>query len=491
MRIIHRRCAGLDVHKKTISVCIRIRIHGHKTETFERVFGTFTQDLELLREWLKEHKVKHVAMESTGVYWIPVWNVLEATRYRLELTLVNPQTVQALRGAKTDRIDAARIAEFLQHGLLRSSFVPPKPTRQLRDLMRMRVHLQQDRNRVINRIGRLLETANVKLGSVATDIVGKTGRAILKAILAGNHQPERLADLAKGSLREKKTELALALDGRYHEHFRWLLQELVEELERLDRKLESLDQRLTEKMAEHEDLVRRLSTIPGVSRITAWALIAELGVDMSVFASAGHAASWAGLCPGNTESAGKRMSGKTRKGNRYLRRILVQNGWAVTHMKNCFLTALFYRISQRRGMKKAAVAIAHRVLILAYYIIRDGSEYREVGGDYFDRRDPQKTAERLTRRLERIGFQVQVTARPPGDPLPTMAKRGPGRPCHCAARGIVCPHGGPRVAQAGTPTPRVPATAAECSRCHHWGIPCIHARNRTPNGNYPDPPTES
>jgi transposase len=184
MRIVHRRCAGLDVHKKTISACIRVRIHGHKTDTIERVFGTFTQDLELLRGWLKEHKVKHVAMESTGVYWIPVWNVLEATRYRLELTLVNPQTVQALRGAKTDRIDAARIAEFLQHGLLRGSFVPPKPTRQLRDLMRMRVHLQQDRNRVINRIGRLLETANVKLGSVATDIVGKTGRAILKAISA-------------------------------------------------------------------------------------------------------------------------------------------------------------------------------------------------------------------------------------------------------------------------------------------------------------------
>ena len=336
--------------------------------------------------------------------------MLEATRLRFELTLVNPQTVQALRGAKTDRIDAARIAEFLQHGLLKASFVPPRPIRELRELVRMRVHVQQDRNRVINRIGRLLETANVKLGSVASNIVGKTGHAILEAIAAGRSQPEKLAELAKGSLKEKKTELALALDGRFSEHFRWMLQQLLEELQRLDRKLTELDERLEAKMEPHADLVRRLSTIPGVSKITAWALIAELGTDMSAFPTAGRAASWAGLCPGNSESAGKRMSGRTRKGNRYLRRILIQSSWAVTHKDDCFLTALFYRVSQRRGMKKAAVAVAHRILILAYYVIRDGVEYHEVGGNYFDRQNREKTVARLTKRLERIGYQVQLTA---------------------------------------------------------------------------------
>lgn len=473
MRIIHRRCAGLDVHKKSISACIRVRLHGHKTETFERVFGTFTQDLEQLREWLKQHKVKHVAMESTGVYWIPVWNVLESGRPRLDLTLVNPQTVQALRGAKTDRIDAARIAEFLQHGLLRGSFVPPKPIRQLRDLTRMRVQVQKDRNRVINRIGRLLETVNIKLGSVASDLTGKTCQAILHAILKGRSQPEQLAELALGTLRNKKTELALALDGRYSEHFRWMLGEYENELERLDRKVADLDERLSQKMEPHAELVKRLCTIPGVSQLTAWVMIAELGVDMNQFGTAGRAASWAGLCPGNSESAGKRMSGKTRKGNRFLRRILIQNAWAVTKMDNCFLTALFYRTAQRRGMKKAAVAVAHRILVVAFYIIRDGVEYREVGGDYFDRRDPQRTAAKLKRRLERIGFQVEVRGGPvlagPGSAPAKVAEaeskptKGRGRPCLCATRGIPCVHGRSKAVPSKDPVPK--ATAATCPQC--------------------------
>jgi transposase len=494
MKIIHRRCAGLDIHKKTISACIRIRVQGHKIEIHEAVFGTFTQDLERLRDWLKQYRVKQVAMESTGVYWIPVWNVLELVRLRFELILVNPQTVRALRGHKTDRIDAARIAEFLQYGLLRGSFVPPRSIRELRDLTRSRVHLQQDRNRVINRIGRLLETANVKLGSVASNIVGASGRAILAAIVAGRTQPEQLAERALGSLQAKKTELALALQGRYSEHFRWLLGRLLQELEWLDDRVLSLDARLSERLQSCTDLVRRLDGIPGIDRVTAWALIAELGLDMRQFPDAAHVASWAGLCPGNQKSAGKRFSGRTRKGDRYLRRLLTQSAWAVLHKDNCFLTALFYRVARRRGEKKAAIAVAHRILTIAYQIIRDGGEYREIGGDYFDRLHPERTVARLTRRLERFGYTVLLHARneePDSELLPAPRRRG--RPCLCAARGLPCAHTrNNQLAPAASPSatasplrtrpvhtaPPTPPSLQPCSKCQKWGVPCIHARNQ-------------
>lgn len=487
MRIIHRRCAGLDIHKKTISACIRIRVHGHEIETQEAVFGTFTQDLRRLRDWLKQHKVKQVAMESTGVYWIPVWNVLEAVRLRFELVLVNPQVVRALRGNKTDRIDAARIAEYLQYGLLRGSFVPPRPIRELRDLTRSRVHLQQDRNRILNRIARLLETVNIKLSSVASNIAGKSGRRILAAIVNGRTQPEYLAQRAVGTLKGKTKELALALEGRYSEHFRWMLARLLQELESLDGRIAELDAQLCERMQEHAELVARLCTIPGVERLTAWVLIAELGVDMTQFPDASHVASWAGLCPGNQESAGKRFSGRTRKGDRYLRRLLVQNAWAVAHRKNCFLTTLFYRVARRRGPKKAAVAVAHRILVLAYHIIRDGSVYQEVGGDYFDRLHPERTAERLTRRLEQIGYQVVLTPRAELVVAAATAPSAPprGRPCLCGERGLACTHS--RSARTSPPTskpvperpPRAtPETLGPCRRCNQWGIPCIHVRNQ-------------
>lgn len=480
MKLLYRRCAGLDVHKKSVSVCVRIRRSGSKQiETQEDVFGTFTQELERLRDWLKERKVKQIAMESTGVYWIPVWNILEPARWGFELLLVNPQTVRALRGCKTDRIDARRIAEFLQYGLLRGSFVPPRPIRQLRDLTRMRVQVQRDRNRVINRMGRLLETVNIKLGSVASNIVGKSGRAILKAIARGYTQAEQLAELALGHLQDKKPELVLALDGRYSDHFRWLLGRLLAELEWLDSRLAELDSRIATQMEPHAELVRRLDAIPGVDCITAWVLIAELGVEMNQFPDAKHAASWAGLCPGNAESAGKRFSGRTRKGDRYLRRILVQNAWAVAHMKNCFLTAVFYRIA-RKSLKKAAVAVAHRILVIAYHIIRDGAEYREQGGDYFDRRYPERTARRLTQRLQHIGYDVVLTPRPapPANSLAEATSRKRGRPCKCTERGIVCTH--PR--EWPKKPPRAPQPAAgpvPCSRCDRWGIPCIHVRPKS------------
>lgn len=497
MKLLYRRCAGLDVHKKTVSACIRIRQHGSKqVEIHEAVFGTFTADLERLRDWLKQHKVKQVAMESTGVYWIPIWNVLEPVRLRFDLVLVNPQLVRALRGCKTDRIDAARIAEFLQYGLLHGSFVPPRLIRELRDVTRMRVHVQQDRNRVINRIGRLLETANVKLGSVVSNIIGASGRAILKAIVAGRSEPEALAKRAVGSLRHKTAELALALNGRYSDHFRWLLGRCLQELEWLDGQVAELDWRISQYMEPHADIVRRLCAIPGVDRTTAWVLIAELGLDMSQFPDAQHAASWAGLCPGNTESAGKRFSGRTRKGDRYLRRILVQNAWAVARKKECFLTAVFYRTAQRRGMKKAAVAVAHRILIIAYHIIRDGGEYREYGGDYFDRQHPQRTAERLTRRLERIGYEVVLKpsaapAEPP--PTPAIPRDARGRPCKCAQRGVPCKHAQRPDPKLPTPRPSPPPPASTapdpgtCRMCDAWAIPCIHVRPRKLHA--PDSPT--
>jgi transposase len=488
MQLLYRRCAGLDVHKKSITACVRRRVPGTATiEMEEAVFGTFTQELIRLREWLREHKVRQVAMESTGVYWIPVWNVLEGGKQALSLTLVNPQVVRALQGRKTDRIDARRIAEFHQYGLLRGSFIPPKPIRQLRELTRLRVHVQQDRNRVINRIARLLETVNLKLSSVASNIVGKSGRAMLRALIDGVRRPEVLAEKAVGKLHKKIPDLILALDGRPDAHFRWMLNGLLRKLEWLDGELVQIDAQLCERMQEHNDAIERLCTIPGVDRTTARVLIAELGTDMTQFPTAAHVASWAGLCPGNAESAGKRFSGKTRKGDRYLRRILVQSAWAAARTQDCFLQALFFRIAGRRGMKKAAVAVAHRILTIAWRILAEGTAYQERGGDYYDRRNPQRTADRLTQRLMRIGYDVVLTPRAepiasPHDEPKKHAKRG--RPCLCAARGLNCTHS--KTSQPSAPVPQLganyptstssPPANKGCLKCAKWKIPCIHVR---------------
>ena len=452
MKLLYRCCAGLDIHRDTVSACIRRRVRG-STEAVveEQVFGTFTQELERLRAWLKQHKVRQVAMESTGVYWVPIWNVLERG---FTLTLVNPATVRALQGQKTDRIDARRIAEYLQYGLLRGSFIPPKPIRELRELTRMRVHIQQDRNRVINRIARLLETVNIKLASVASNIVGASGMAILRLLASGVHDAERLADCARGHMRIKIPALALALDGRPDRHFRWMLAELLSKLDRLDEERARVDMRIDELAVPHADLLRRLATIPGVDRTTALVLLAEFGEDMAQFPTPAHLASWAGLCPGNAESAGKRFSGRTRKGDRYVRRILVQSAWAASRTHDCFLAALFRRVAQRRGLKKAAVAVAHRILLIAWHILAEpGVEYRERGGDHFDRRNPERTARKLSRRLEAIGYKVTLVAPPKPNASPTKAppprRSGP----------VVDP--------------------SECPKCARWNLPhCIHAKRK-------------
>jgi transposase len=411
---MYRRCAGLDIHQKSIAVCIRIARAGKDLEVHTATFGTFTEDLERLRDWLRQHKVKQVGMESTGVYWIPIWNVLERKPARFELLLLNPQHVRALPGRKTDVQDCERIAELLQYGLVRASFVPPVPIRELRDLTRARVHVQQDRNRVINRIHRLLETANIKLASVLSNIVGKTGRSILDALATATLvKPESFAALATHKrLRAKQEELRKALRCERSDHFRFLLSELLSELDRLDAKLVMLERRIAERMRPYDDVLRRLCQIPGVRILTAWTVLAEIGTDMARFPDAAHLASWAGLCPGNSESAGKRHSGRTRKGNSYLRRALCQSAWAASRTNDSFLSAVFFRIARRSGLKKAALAIAHRLLTIIYTMLRDASQYRELGGDYFDRLKPERTAQRLLQRLDRLGFDIVIKPKP-------------------------------------------------------------------------------
>lgn len=409
MKVIYRRCAGLDVHEKSVFVCARI-LRGKQLEIIEATFPTFTEDLEALRDWLVRHRIQRVAMESTGVYWRPVWNVLE--QGKLDLILLNPYHVKALPGHKTDRVDAARIAELAQYDLVRASFVPPPEIRELRDLMRRRVHLVEDRNRVSNRIHRLLELQNIKLSSVLGKMTGATARSILEGLAtAQTMKPEALALLATHKrVRAKREQLAKALRCRPTEHFRFLLRELLEELDRLTGKIAMLEARISERMLPHQEVIDRLCQIPGVERITAWTLIAEIGLDMGRFPDSGHLASWCGLCPGNAKSAGKRYSGRTNKGNKYVRRVLVQSAWAAARIvrRRNFFTTLFYRISRRAGMKKAAVAVAHRLLTIVYSMIRTGTEYCEQGADYFDRLHPLRTLNRLTARIDNLRSWLQT-----------------------------------------------------------------------------------
>lgn len=413
MQILYRRCAGLDVHEKSISACIRIVKGRKEVETVEATFPTFTEDLEQLRDWLVRNRIQRVAMESTGVYWRPVWNILEQSRAKLDLLLLNPQHVKALPGHKTDRVDAARIAELTQYGLVRASFVPPEEIRELRDLVRRRVHLQQDRSRVSSRIHRLLELQNIKISSVLKKMTSATARSILEGLAtATTIKPEALALLATHKrVRGKREQLKKALRCNPTDHFRFLLRELLEELDRLTAKMKLMEDRIAQRMTPYRELIDRLCRIPGVKELTAWTLIAEIGVDMSRFPTSGHLASWTALCPGNAESGGKRRSGKTGKGNRYVRRALLQAAWGASRITNrrTFFTTFFYRVSRKAGRKKAAVAVAHKILSLVYVMIRDGSTYHEQGADYYDRIHPERTRNSLIRRIEKLGFDVHLT----------------------------------------------------------------------------------
>jgi len=372
MDIFRDRCAGFDVHKKTVVVCVRCALPGGEVETETRTFGTMTGDLLELADWLKRRGVRHAAMESTGVYWKPIWHILESS---LELVLVNAAHIKQAPGRKTDVKDAEWIAQIHQYGLLKPSFVPPPPIRDLRDLTRQRAQLAADKASVINRIHKTLEDANIKLSGVATDILGVSGRAMIARMIRGESDPERLADEARGSLRKKVIPLRRALDGRVTDHHRFLLEMLMDQLRQLEELIERYTARIEECMRPFSEAEDRLMTIPGVGRQAAEVIVAEIGADMTQFKTSGHLAAWAGLRPGNNTSADKRKGGKTTKGSRWLRTTLVQAAWAASHTKSSFLGASYRRWAKRLGKKKALIAVAHKILVLAYVLIKNEVEY--------------------------------------------------------------------------------------------------------------------
>ncbi len=409
MRILHECCAGLDVHKDTVAVCaLWVDRDGECRENIG-TFGTMTRDLLALSDWLAERRVTHVAMESTGVFWKPIFNILEGS---VEVLLVNARHIKQVPGRKTDVKDCQWIAQLLQHGLLKGSFIPDRPQRDLRDLTRHRAQLVSEHTRVSNRIHKVLEDANIKLGSVASEVLGVSGRAMIQSLLAGEQTPEQMAELARGRLRKKTEQLAAALEGHVTEHHRFMLRTLWDHLTYLEETLARLDRRIEDQMRPFEAEVQRLATIPGVQEQVARALVAEIGTDMAPFPSAMHLTSWAGLCPGNNESAGKRKSGRTTKGSRWLRRCLSQAAWAASHTKDTYLSAQFRQIARRRGKKRAIIAVAHSILVIAYHILHNGTSYQDLGADHFDRLRPDRLKRYYVRRLQALGYEVAVAQKP-------------------------------------------------------------------------------
>lgn len=407
MEVVHPRCCGVDVHKATVCACISIK-EGAVTEKQKKRFETTTAELRQLVAWLKEWRVTTVAMEATGVYWKPVWNGLEED---FELLLVNPQHLKSIPGKKTDFKDGERIADLLQHGLLRGSFVPPRPIRQLRDLTRARASFAQERSRIINRIEKTLEDPNVKLGVVASDVVGVSGRAMLEAIIQGETDPVKLADLAKGTLRNKIPQLQQALEGRITEHHRFLLRQWLDTLDFVDRKIAALEEEIGKQAGPFEAMVQTWMQVPGLRRINAYSLLAEIGADMNQFPTAAHLASWAAICPGNRESAGKQTSGRTRPGNRWLRRTLCEAAWAASRTKKSYFAALYRRLVRGRGKNRALIAVAHSLLVTVYGFTQSGQPYQDLGLDYFERLNKKHLEKALVRRLEKLGHRVTLEPR--------------------------------------------------------------------------------
>jgi transposase len=448
----HRRCCGIDVHKNSVTVCVLPPVGQPHLEVKRRKFRTFTRDLRQLRAWLKNCHVTDIAMEATGQYWRSLWNVLEGEF--AQLILVNPQHIKGLNGYKTDPKDALWIAGLLEGGKLRNSWVPPRPIRELRDLTRERVNVLEDLNRAKNRIEQLCQTGNIKVSSVATDLFGVSGRRMLKAVVEGKRDAGWMADYARGTLRGKRKDLERALEGTFTDDQRWLLDKELRQVEWLEAQVVTLEQEIERRVAPFDEQIQRLVTIPGVERKTAWTIVAEIGVDMSVFPDARHLASWAGLCPGNRESAGKRMSGRTRKANRYVKRAMCQAAWAASHTKDTYLCAFYRRLSVRKGSPKAVMALAHHLITVVYQMLSRAEVYIELGGDYYDRRNKPKVVARLLHRLSRLGYYAQLSPIEPlpipdEPPLPEAAEDGPappvirkkrGRPCKCMARGIICKH---------------------------------------------------
>jgi transposase len=405
MDVLYPRCAGLDVHQKTVVACVRIHGSGGRAKTETRTFATHTAALVELSQWLTEHECTHVAMEATGVYWKPVWHILEGN---FELVLANAKHVRNVPGRKSDVSDAAWLADLLAHGLIRSSFVPPAPIQELRDLTRTRKQLMRQRVQHVNRIHKILEDANVKVGSLITDIMGKSGRAVLNALIAGEQNPEKLVELTSTRLKTPRPALILAMEGKVTAHHRFLLRMHLQQIDGVDQSLTQLDAQIEETAHPFAEVVDRLQSIPGMSQLSAHVVLAEIGPDMSHFPTAAQLVSFAGLCPRMDESAGKKHSTRLRKGSQWLKGTLVSCAWAAARSKNTYARAQFHRIKTRRGSKRAVVAGASSMLTAIYYMLKRGTDYRDPGPAHFDQRDRQRIAKRLQKRLEDLGYSVQL-----------------------------------------------------------------------------------
>lgn len=402
MKQVYERCSGMDVHKKNVTVCA---ITPDETET--RTYGTTTRRLQEMIDWLEAMGIRHVAMESTASYWKPIYNLLEARGF--EVILVNAHHVKNVPGRKTDVKDAEWLAQLMQHGLLTASYVPSRDQRELRELVRYRRSLIDEQTREVNRLQKVLEGGNIKLGDVASDVMGKSGRAMLKAMLAGEDDPEVLAGLARGRLKSKKDLLIEALEGLLGAHQRMMLRMQLERIEALERHIEELDQEVAQRMRPLDNLIHRIDEIPGVGRRSVEDLLAEIGTDMSRFARDRNLASWVGIAPGNDQSAGKRRSGRTSKGNPHARRTLVQCAHSAARTKNTYLSAQFKRIAARRGAKRAAVAVGHTILTIIYHMIKDGTDYYDLGADHLDRINEEQAVKSAVQRLKALNYDVQLT----------------------------------------------------------------------------------
>ena len=405
MDVIYPRCAGLDVHKQTVVACVRIAGSGPLVQEVQ-TFETTTSGLLKLCDWLESFGVEHVAMEATGVYWKPVWHVLEG---HFELVLANAAHVKNVPGRKTDVNDAMWLADLLAHGLIRASFVPPAAVQDLRSLTRTRKQFVRERSSHVLRIDKLLEDANLKLGVVLTDIMGKSGRAVLQAIIDGEDDPQRLATHVSVRVKASRAEVLEALRGRVRAHHRFMLKLYLDHVDALDKAVAQIEQEVGRGLEPFRQAAKLLSTMPGLSDTSANVIVSEIGIDMSRFATPGHLLSWACMCPRNDESAGKRRSTRLRRGGKWLKTTLVQAAWAAIKVKGGYLQAQFHRLRARRGAKKAIIAVAASMLTAAWHMLRDGTEWHDLGAAHFDRADAHKTAQRLIRRLQQIGYTVEAT----------------------------------------------------------------------------------
>jgi transposase len=405
MQVLYPCCCGLDIHKKFVVACVLRTAPDGSVQKETRTFSTMTTELLALGDWLRALGCTHVAMESTSSYWRPVYNLLEG---QFELLVANAYHIKTVPGRKTDVKDAEWIADLLRHGLLRGSFIPAPEQRHLRDLTRYRTHLVEERARLTNRLQAVLEDANIKLASVVTDVRGVSARAILDALVAGESDPVLLAELARGRLRAKREQLAQAVVGRFAPHHAFMITEQLSHLDYLDEAMERLSAEIEQRLQDEWEAVELLDSVPGISQRAAEIVVAELGVDLQRFPSAKHLASWAGMCPGNKESGGKRLSGKTRKGNVWLRQVLIEIAHVASKTKDTYLAAQYRRIAARRGKKRALIALGHTILVIIYHILTERKPYHELGGRYFDQRERGQVERRLVRRLERLGYSVSL-----------------------------------------------------------------------------------